>query len=1028
MIKIVTYYPTHFLLVYVFLCTTFFVNSQEAQISSYPFYDHEGLLLKNFTIIRGSDGFLWSDHSNGLIKHAGNHKVFFPFDSIELESPENIIFLIEINPSTILCNNGRTIFTFNKTTGLYSILYSHPIKKDVFFTDFIKDFQGNVWTTIGGKTLIKISKQGTELNVFDMSQYINISEDKKIIEIESTLHNGNIIFRIGRDYYLFDYNSITHLGNYSSNIGFYHYSSNGTLFPTNETGTYQFENKKYRYTYLPEFNVHHYQAPFIFKDIIEDKQKRYIHFPASNDYPENSFSLLYLNENKKMLSEHYSFNGKVYKPIIDGNEITVASFNKINKIKRKSEVYLTYPFRSRDNQLINNVSCRSIYSKKDGSVIMLTNKGFFELKKGENVFSEIVFRTASPNNVKDIAQYALYGFKKISDSEVLAYGYSNDVYLINLEKNEFKILPVFEESKNAVKIISDIAIKDSISYLLATDQGLFKYDTKNNVTHDLNKINDSTSLNNKYIETLYLDKNNNSLWIGLFNNEGLYKQNLTNGALIHFKNKDPNYPLIDNNVSVIVPDEEEDIVWVGTKKGLQKINFNSYKNQFYDFGEPSTNYITGILQTQNTLWISTYNGLVRFNKEKGIEEVYKLEGGLPDNEFNKKSFYKESDSLLFFGGINGVVSFKPLSHLQQKNTNHISLVEASYYFDNLNETQIKTTGLDKVDEFNIPEAFNYINLKLAYNEGLRKQGARFQYRLISNNQQWTNIGELDELNLAGLSPGRHNLEIRGINEFGTISNYLKYKIRVTQKLYRNPWIVLILSSALLVSFALFYRSRKNNVEQRYKLLKSRSNELGAQMNPHYVYNILNSIQSTLLLDDPKKANKYMVKYSKLVRKSLTLHRKSYASLKEKIDLLRSYLELEYLRLEQNLEYFITLDSTLNIETTFIPSLIIQPIVENAIIHGLTPKTNNRKLWIRFLRKGKHLIIEVEDNGIGRKSAMKKKIKKDPKRNSFGLDIMKERIEILNSISKKKQITYNVIDLYEDNTPKGTKAILRFTLE
>ena len=1009
-------------------------KSQKPQVSSYPFYDHEGLLIKGTDIQQSSDNFLWSSHYNGLIKHAGKHKIFFPFDDPVLKNSDNLITLYDLNQNYLLGNNGKVIFSFNKNSGTYTTLYTNTNLKQTLFADFVKDFQGNLWATIGPKTLIKINKELNKVQSYDLTKFYKNLKTYNLCSIDTILKNGNIIIRIIDKSYLFDFETLTDISCntiYSKNkIAYCYYISNGTFFPANESGTYQFENIDYTYTYVPELDAQQYQSPFLKNRVIRGRQgKNYIKSTNNRNYNENFFFLFSFNEDKEMRVEGYEFDGMVTNPIISEDEILVSSFNHINIINRNPQNFTTSSFLSQDNQLLNNVSCRSIATMDNGATYMLTTrKGIFKLEKQTQIFSEINLDIVSSKyQGTDYRELSLYGFEKLNDSVLIGYGYSEFLFPINIKTKEILPFPAFYSSDFPVTLISDISIKDSTSYYLGTHQGLYEYKVQEEKIYDRNQLNDSINLTGQYIESLYMDKKDNMLWIGLFNDGGLYKKNLSNDEVVHFNYQDIAYPIPDNNISVIEPDEDENIIWVGTKKGLQKINPQTNESQTFAFGEPSRNYITGIIQEQNTLWISTYNGLVRFNKNQGLEEVYTTENGLPDNEFNKKSFYKAGENKLFFGGINGVVSFDPVQYDYHKRTSQISMVTTSFYNAQLNKGQEITLGLEDLKEFIIPEEYNYLSIKLASKDFSLENKTRFQYRFKVKEQHWVEIDDTDELNLAGLSPGKHILEIRGINDFGVTSNYLQYKIKVTQKFYRNPWMVLILASTLLIFLSLYYRSRKNNIQQRYNALKNRSHELSAQMNPHYVYNILNSIQSTLLLEDPKEANRYMVLYASLVRKTLILNRKNFVKLKEIIEFLKSYVGLEHKRLDNNLDYVFNIDSQLNIETISIPTLFLQPVVENAIVHGLVPKKNDRKLWIRFFREEEHLIIEIEDNGVGRKKTMQKKIRSDLKRKSYGLEIMKERIKNINEMSKKTRITFEVIDLYDNDHPIGTKTIFKYRL-
>lgn len=208
---------------------------------------------------------------------------------------------------------------------------------------------------------------------------------------------------------------------------------------------------------------------------------------------------------------------------------------------------------------------------------------------------------------------------------------------------------------------------------------------------------------------------------------------------------------------------------------------------------------------------------------------------------------------------------------------------------------------------------------------------------------------------------------------------------------------------------------------------SQTDALRANMNPHMLFNALNAIQSTMLLEGEEAANDYIVKYSEFIRNTLDINLAESVILKDKIKYINSYLELEKLMLNNNLEYSLEVDSLLDIENLILPTLFIQPLIENAIMHGLVNKPNNRKLQVKFKKVSKNLIIEIIDNGIGRAAseALKKTHNKTNK--SHGTNIMKERIKHLNSLNKRK-IVFTIIDVLSNNKIVGTKAVLQIPLK
>ncbi|MCK0160877.1 sensor histidine kinase [Allomuricauda sp. F6463D] len=197
----------------------------------------------------------------------------------------------------------------------------------------------------------------------------------------------------------------------------------------------------------------------------------------------------------------------------------------------------------------------------------------------------------------------------------------------------------------------------------------------------------------------------------------------------------------------------------------------------------------------------------------------------------------------------------------------------------------------------------------------------------------------------------------------------------------------------------------------------------AQMNPHFIFNSLNSIQHLILNNNKVSALSYLSKFGKLTRNILESSHMATATLKEEINLLKSYLELEALRFDNSFNYSITIDDELDIESVEIPLMLIQPFVENSLIHGLIGKKVGKKnISLRFLNNDDHYIVEIEDNGIGRHS--KTTIFRNEEHKSRGMGITKKRLEMLD-IDNKNRNSIEIVDKYDsDNQPSGTKIIIR----
>ena len=231
------------------------------------------------------------------------------------------------------------------------------------------------------------------------------------------------------------------------------------------------------------------------------------------------------------------------------------------------------------------------------------------------------------------------------------------------------------------------------------------------------------------------------------------------------------------------------------------------------------------------------------------------------------------------------------------------------------------------------------------------------------------------------------------------------------------------------SYGLGYKIKKLNDEKliaERDAIQNQMNSLRAQMNPHFIFNSLNSILGFILKGDKKESIRYLSNFSDLLRKILNTSENGSISLEQEISLLKLYLELESLRFNKNFDYSIEVDKKLDIHNLEIPVLLIQPYIENSIIHGLAPKTiGTKKIRIAFNDSGDFINCIIEDSGIGRAAAQELKRKKKIYHKSKGMSITQKRIALMNRQNLKGNSLVDIEDLFDsEGEPAGTKVSLR----
>lgn len=253
-------------------------------------------------------------------------------------------------------------------------------------------------------------------------------------------------------------------------------------------------------------------------------------------------------------------------------------------------------------------------------------------------------------------------------------------------------------------------------------------------------------------------------------------------------------------------------------------------------------------------------------------------------------------------------------------------------------------------------------------------------------------------------------------------NFFQSQRELTEESYRRQQVVIyaLLSGLLLLLFSLFWMY-KSNKQRRFanNLLALKS--LRSQMNPHFIFNALNSVNSFVAQNDERAANRYLTDFSKLMRSVLDNSEEDFIPLSKEIELLSLYLKLEHSRFTDKFDYTLTIDKQLETESFEIPPMLLQPYVENAVWHGLRYKKEIGYLHVTFNQKDANTVeISIEDNGIGRSQSKILKTQHQKKQKSKGMGNIKKRIAILNAMYGNK-VSVNIDDLLKDGT--GTKVIL-----
>lgn len=417
--------------------------------------------------------------------------------------------------------------------------------------------------------------------------------------------------------------------------------------------------------------------------------------------------------------------------------------------------------------------------------------------------------------------------------------------------------------------------------------------------------------------------------------------------------------------------------------------------------------------------IGTDNGAFVYDLSKHEGFGFNQLDGLPGKEILDIHC---TQGKVWFGGVKGLVSV-PIEELKQNSEKPLVSIISASVFSKGGETEFK---------YDLPYYSNHLRFRLQTRSLLSKDQLKIFYKLNATDSSWI-MTNTKVLEFVGLAPGKYDLQIKAVNEDGVSSEKpVLISFVIHPAWWKTFWFnSVLIGSLILSSIGITYwrQSRRRTEEERKRKIVDQMNQLRQQalqnqMNPHFIFNALNAIQSFLLVNDEVKAVNYLSKFGKLIRMIFEQSKLKNISLQDEIDLLKHYIHLEELRFGHKVKVHFTIDPELMelAPDILIPPLLIQPIIENAFRHGLFHLEKNGLLSIHIYRKDSNLICSIEDNGIGREESERINKWKNSTHKSSGIKSTLERLAILDQ--GRNKLGLEIIDLFDQNgKPAGTKAIL-----
>ena len=425
------------------------------------------------------------------------------------------------------------------------------------------------------------------------------------------------------------------------------------------------------------------------------------------------------------------------------------------------------------------------------------------------------------------------------------------------------------------------------------------------------------------------------------------------------------------------------------------------------------------------IFVATKNGIgfLDLNNQKGV--VFTNADGLPEKPITSFFFVNDPvDRSTWFACENEICRLPYEAAFQSSAPPLLQITELDVLNDSVINYPPPVVKLNH-NENNIKISFSAIN----YDD---PGSMRFAYRIRNKKDStWIEAGSQTNILLTNISSGDYKFQIKAYAYDNKWPERIKdLEIIILPPFWQSWWFITLLVILVAVAAYAVHKWRLNQVREKAtidrQLMELEMKALHAQMNPHFIFNCLNSIKEMILHDEKQNASRYLSKFAQLIRITLEESRQPFITIAQCVDHLQQYLEMEKIRFD-SFTYNIEVQSGLATNEIHIAPMLVQPLVENAIWHGLQKQPGEKKLNIRFYRRQAQLICQIEDNGIGIRRSQEQKLNSRKTHRSVGIRNIEERLHVLNEKYKMNcELTITDKSELEDKNT-GTLATLTLNI-
>lgn len=502
------------------------------------------------------------------------------------------------------------------------------------------------------------------------------------------------------------------------------------------------------------------------------------------------------------------------------------------------------------------------------------------------------------------------------------------------------------------------------------------------------------------------------LWFATKN--GLYK--LENKQLSKYTTADG---LCNNNLRSLVVDNSNNL-WIGTTAGINYFDGKTFSKILID-DIFNSNYICFlVLDNKEFLWIGTNSGVFVFDTREYVKSKkikfrhYTIYDGLPGMECVQNAAFKDSKGNIWMGTTEGIIKYDPnIKDFHSSNfepITHISGVRLFLKDTNWTKVSPEIDSISllpknlKVKYQTTHFTFDYIGIKLS-----NPSSVRYKYMLEGFDESWSSATDATFATYSNLPSGRYTFKVIAGDLMGIWNSApAAFSFEILPPFWTRWWFILLCVFLGLVLLWGIFRWRVNEIRKKHqtqqleyksKLMLLEHQSLNSSMNRHFIFNALNSIQYYMNKEDKFSAHKYLSRFAKLIRMNLDSSMSNLVPVSEEIDRLDLYLQIELMRFEGKFQYSISIAEDIDTESIEIPPMLLQPYVENCILHGILPADKPGQIDIRIEHgPDQSIIFSIQDNGIGIEESKARKLLKKSPHVSRGTSITAQRIQLLGAMN------------------------------